>query len=221
MSGSVWKERAGASHRQAILWLTRFSSPSSLVAQVHQLQKLTAQTSSRAAQTSTCVLVPSRCSLRPLSHLCCPPHFHLIPALPSPVLQTVIISWTLYSPCLPPLLSPKPKCALALFRFFFFHWLSSSCPASAPFRANQKLGLRVISFMEVRDKEGHSSPKDEPGNYSPKQSKSRRVLGQSPTHTNELPLHFLLSDFQKYLDSRGHDRKLGEPSAKVQTGGAT
>ncbi|XP_052587107.1 cyclic AMP-responsive element-binding protein 3-like protein 4 isoform X2 [Peromyscus californicus insignis] len=57
-----WKQcpdggEGGCSHRQADLRLTLCSSPSSLVAQVHQLQMLTAQTSSRAAQTSTCVLI--------------------------------------------------------------------------------------------------------------------------------------------------------------------
>lgn len=47
------------------------------------------------------------------------------------------------------------------------------------------------------------------------------VLGQSPTQANGLPSPSLLSDFQKYLDSRERNRKPGESSAKVQTGGAT
>lgn len=149
------EERAGASHREAFLRLTLPSSPSFLMAQVRQLQKLTAQTSSRAAQTSTCVLVPSACSLLPLCH---PPHFHLTPVLPSPVLQTV----TPQRPSIPyaALLCccPGPSALLLLFRFFFFHWLSSSCPVSAPLGVNQKLGPRIISFMEVRGK-GTAAPR--------------------------------------------------------------
>lgn len=128
------------------------------MAQVHQLQKLTAQTSSRAAQTSTCVLVPSACSLLPLCRLCHPPHFHLTPVLPNPVLHTV----TPQQPSIPYAFllccSPRPSALLLLFRFFFFHWFSSSCPVSVPLGVSQKLGLRIISFMEVRGK-GTAAPR--------------------------------------------------------------
>lgn len=162
MSGSVWKEeRAGASHRQAVPRLTLFSSPSSLVAQVHQLQKLTAQTSSRAAQTSTCVLVPSGCSLFPLSHLCHPPHFHLTPALPSPVLQTVITSMTLYSPCLPPLLSPKPKCPLAPFQILLFSLALIILPSFSPFQGQPEARPEGYQLHGGK-RQGLGSPKDEP-----------------------------------------------------------
>lgn len=67
-----WQQRPDGGEGQvqprASCWLTLHSSPSSLAAQVHQLQQLTTQTSSRTAQTSTCVLVPSGCSVLPLSH---------------------------------------------------------------------------------------------------------------------------------------------------------
>lgn len=57
--------------------LTPHSSlPSSLVTQLRQLQLLIAQTSNKAAQTSTCVLVP-------LVYLCFPP-LHYLLYLPIP-----------------------------------------------------------------------------------------------------------------------------------------
>lgn len=122
--------------------------PSSLVAQLRQLQMLIAQTSNKAAQTSTCVLVP-------------PAHF---PSSPSP-LSPILIPQLPFSsnndsnrlpfplPSTPFLyFSHSVSVLLVPSRSFSFLWLSSSCPASAPFRACQKLGLRNTSLMEVRGK---------------------------------------------------------------------
>nr|XP_048312134.1 cyclic AMP-responsive element-binding protein 3-like protein 4 isoform X1 [Myodes glareolus]XP_048312141.1 cyclic AMP-responsive element-binding protein 3-like protein 4 isoform X1 [Myodes glareolus]XP_048312151.1 cyclic AMP-responsive element-binding protein 3-like protein 4 isoform X1 [Myodes glareolus] len=67
----------------------------SLVAQVHQLQMLTAQTSSRAAQTSTCVLVHQDVLYLPPPARHHAPHSHLRPPLPSPISQTLITVLTM------------------------------------------------------------------------------------------------------------------------------
>ncbi|XP_017901642.1 PREDICTED: cyclic AMP-responsive element-binding protein 3-like protein 4 isoform X3 [Capra hircus] len=125
----------------------------SLVTQLRQLQMLIVQTSNKAAQTSTCVLVP-------LVYFPSPPS----PPLPSatfPPLCTSLPRRT-YSPIFDDLNCPlvtlpsapfldgphNPSVLLLLPRSFFSPWLSSSCPASAPFRACQKPGLRITSLME-------------------------------------------------------------------------
>lgn len=168
MSDSVWmKERAGASHREAVLRLTLPPSPSFLMEQVRQLQKLTAQTSSRAAQTSTCVLVPSACSLLPICH---PPHFHLTPAQPcSPNCDT---SMTLYSLCLHPLLSPKPKYLPVPFQILLFSLALIILPSFSPFQGQSEARPEDYQLHGGK-RQGYSSPKDEPRNNSPKQSTSR------------------------------------------------
>ncbi|KAM7246699.1 hypothetical protein CapIbe_002997 [Capra ibex] len=125
----------------------------SLVTQLRQLQMLIVQTSNKAAQTSTCVLVPLVYFPSPPS----PPP----PSATFPPLCTSLPRRT-YSPIFDDLSCPlvtlpsapfldgphNPSVLLLLPRSFFSPWLSSSCPASAPFRACQKPGLRITSLME-------------------------------------------------------------------------
>ncbi|XP_069399149.1 cyclic AMP-responsive element-binding protein 3-like protein 4 isoform X12 [Ovis canadensis] len=125
----------------------------SLVTQLRQLQMLIVQTSNKAAQTSTCVLVPLVYFPSPPS----PPP----PSATFPPLCTSLPRRTYYPifddlncplvslPSAPFLDGPhNPSVLLLLPRSFFSPWLSSSCPASAPFRACQKPGLRITSLME-------------------------------------------------------------------------
>ncbi|XP_027831331.1 cyclic AMP-responsive element-binding protein 3-like protein 4 isoform X3 [Ovis aries] len=125
----------------------------SLVTQLRQLQMLIVQTSNKAAQTSTCVLVPLVYFPSPPS----PPP----PSATFPPLCTSVPRRTYYPifddlncplvslPSAPFLDGPhNPSVLLLLPRSFFSPWLSSSCPASAPFRACQKPGLRITSLME-------------------------------------------------------------------------
>ena len=125
--------------------------------QLRQLQMLIVQTSNKAAQTSTCVLVPLVNFPSPPS----PPP----PSATFPSLCSSLPSQTYYpifdDPNCPLVTLPSapfldgshnPSVLLLLPRSFFSPWLSSSCPASAPFRACQKLGLRITSLMEVRGK---------------------------------------------------------------------
>ncbi|XP_070323504.1 cyclic AMP-responsive element-binding protein 3-like protein 4 isoform X2 [Odocoileus virginianus] len=128
----------------------------SLVTQLRQLQMLIVQTSNKAAQTSTCVLVPliyfpSPPSPPPPSatfpSLCLLPGQTYCPIFDDPNCPLLTL------PSAPFLDGPRsPSVLLLLPRSFFFPWLSSSCPASAPFRACQKPGLRITSLMEVRGK---------------------------------------------------------------------
>ncbi|XP_055257649.1 cyclic AMP-responsive element-binding protein 3-like protein 4 isoform X5 [Moschus berezovskii] len=125
----------------------------SLVTQLRQLQMLIVQTSNKAAQTSTCVLVPLVYFPSPPS----PPP----PSATFPSICSSLPSWTYYpifdNPNCPLVTLPSapfldgshsPSVLLLLPRSFFSPWLSSSCPASVPFRACQKPGLRITSLME-------------------------------------------------------------------------
>lgn len=162
MSGSSvqMEEGAGYDHRQAVE-LTLHSPPSSLAAQIHQLQQLTAQTSSRAAQTSTCVLVPSGCSVLPFPHLCHPPYFLLIPGMPSPVLQNMITVTTPNSQGHHPLLSPEPKCPLAPFQILLFSLALIILPSFSPFQGQPE--TRPESYqLHGGKRQVHGSPHDEP-----------------------------------------------------------
>lgn len=67
----------------------------------------------------------------PLSHFCHPPHFHLIPALPSPVLQTVITNDPLFS--MPPS-SLVPKSPLAPLQILLFSLALIILPSFSPFQ---------------------------------------------------------------------------------------
>ena len=125
--------------------------------QLRQLQMLIVQTSNKAAQTSTCVLVPMVNFPSPPSP---PPPSATFPSLcsslPSQTYYPIFDDPNCPLVTLPSALlldgSHNPSVLLLLPRSFFSPWLSSSCPASAPFRACQKLGLRITSLMEVRGK---------------------------------------------------------------------
>ncbi|KAG8520015.1 Cyclic AMP-responsive element-binding protein 3-like protein 4, partial [Galemys pyrenaicus] len=102
----------------------------SLVTQLRQLQMLIAHTSNKAAQTSTCVLVPQS---TPSPFTSChtsillPPHSHLsIPQLPS-ILCTL---------CSMSLLSPQPKCLLIL----LFSLVLIVLPSFSPFQGLPEAG---------------------------------------------------------------------------------
>lgn len=91
------------------------------------------------------------------------PHFHLIPALPSPVLQTVTTSLTLYSPRVPPLLSPKPRCPLVPFQILLFSLALIILPSFSPFQGQPEARPEGYQLHGGK-RQGHNSPKDEPGN---------------------------------------------------------
>ncbi|XP_070252437.1 cyclic AMP-responsive element-binding protein 3-like protein 4 isoform X1 [Myotis yumanensis] len=109
----------------------------SLVTQLRQLQMLITQTSNKAAQTSTCVLVPlvyfPSPPLPPPDTLPSRyPYSQAIRIFPSLMAPTALYSLTL--------LSPQPKCLLASSQILLFSLALIILPSFSPFRGPPEAG---------------------------------------------------------------------------------